>query len=165
MSEHQQDCLSNETVTKSSNSSTNSKPNESLSKLLIDTCNYEHLKKLSFQKLDELTKKSSFINNGNLKLNNDQSNTELNKSKSLTNLSNNLTNDQFKTDDSIKKDNEIQNEVQVESKKEIKSEIQIEIQDEIQDEIQNATKSEIEQTERDQFNLTIIENLKKGKLK
>lgn len=52
-----------------------------LPKLLIDSCNYENLKKLSFQKLNELTKSSTQLVDDQ-----QQPASELNKSKSLNNL-------------------------------------------------------------------------------
>ena len=56
-----------------------------LPKLLIDNCNYEQLKKLSFQKLNELTKNSLIS-------------TELNKSKSLNNLASNVASNNVSND-------------------------------------------------------------------
>ena len=52
-----------------------------LPKLLVDNCNYEQLKKLSFQKLNDLTKSSAQLIGSST-----GSNSELNKSKSLNNL-------------------------------------------------------------------------------
>lgn len=53
-----------------------------LPKLLIENCNYEQMKKLSFQKLNELTKSSTQLIGSST----DASGSELSKSKSLNNL-------------------------------------------------------------------------------
>lgn len=58
-----------------------------LPKLLIENCNYEQMKKLSFQKLNELTRSSTQLIGSSTEASGNSTDTsELSKSKSLTNL-------------------------------------------------------------------------------